>query len=53
MKIKEDAPTVNVGSGQVAGLGVGPQGEPGVKKKRKKNEVVPLMAFIRRKKLND
>jgi hypothetical protein len=29
-KFSEDAPTVNVGSGSVAGLGVGPQGEPGL-----------------------
>jgi hypothetical protein len=26
----EDTPTVNVGSGNIAGLGVGPQGEPGL-----------------------
>lgn len=33
-KITEDgeAPTVNVGSGNIAGLGVGPQGEPGLTK---------------------
>jgi hypothetical protein len=30
--VKEDAPTVNVGSGAIAGLGVGPQGEPGLTK---------------------
>lgn len=40
--VKEDAPTVNVGSGAIAGLGVGPQGEPGLtsaqmKKYKKKN----------------
>lgn len=29
-KMLEDAPTVNVGGGAVAGLGVGPQGEPGL-----------------------
>lgn len=37
-KIKEDmgaAPTNAVGGGAVAGLGVGPQGEPGVKKRKK------------------
>jgi hypothetical protein len=27
--IEEEIPTVNVGSGNIAGLGVGPQGEPG------------------------
>lgn len=36
MKIEEDgisaAPANNVGGGAVAGLGVGPQGEPGIKK---------------------
>jgi hypothetical protein len=32
--ILEDAPTVNVGSGNIAGLGVGPQGEPGLTKKQ-------------------
>ena len=31
--VKEDAPTNNVGGGNVAGLGVGPQGEPGVSPK--------------------
>lgn len=31
-KVMEDAPTVNVGSGAIAGLGVGPQGEPGLTK---------------------
>ncbi len=40
--INEDAPTVNAGSGNVAGIGVGPQGEPGVsvraQRKRQRNE---------------
>lgn len=30
MTIKEDAPTNSVGSGAIAGTGVGPMGEPGV-----------------------
>jgi hypothetical protein len=55
-KIEEDgaaamgggAPTNNVGSGAVAGLGVGPQGEPGVDKRKKKNPIIAKM--IRRKK---
>jgi hypothetical protein len=34
--IGEDAPTNSAGSGSVAGLGVGPMGEPGVKKKKKR-----------------
>lgn len=29
-RLKEDAPANNVGSGNIAGLGVGPQGEPGI-----------------------
>jgi hypothetical protein len=48
--LKEDgvviAPTNNVGDGKVAGTGQGPQGEPGVKKAKRK--VMPLMAFVRR-----
>lgn len=32
--IKEDVPGNAVGGGAVAGLGVGPQGEPPMKKKR-------------------
>jgi hypothetical protein len=30
-KIEEDAPTNSAGSGNIAGLGVGPQGEPGIR----------------------
>ena len=45
--IKEDAPTNSVGDGTaVAGLGVGPQGEPGIKKKKK---VASFISFMRRK----
>lgn len=38
-KLKEDAPTVNAGGGNVDGIGVGPRGEPGVsvKAQRKHN----------------
>jgi hypothetical protein len=44
--VKEDAPTNSVGNGTaVAGLGVGPQGEPGVKKKK----VASFISFMRRK----
>lgn len=28
--MKEEAPTMSVGTGKIAGMGVGPQGEPGV-----------------------
>ena len=41
--IDEDAPTNAVGTGSVAGLGVGPMGEPGVhprKKKKKKQTLI-------------
>ena len=40
-------PANSVGTGSVAGLGVGPQGEPGVNKKKK---LTPFLSFIRRKK---
>ena len=41
--MEEDAPTNNVGGGNIAGVGVGPDGEPGIrmskaKKKKKENE---------------
>jgi hypothetical protein len=40
------SPVNNVGDGNIAGLGVGPQGEPGVDKKRKK-KVMPFKMFTR------
>ena len=39
-KILEDAPINNVGGGNIAGVGVGPAGEPGIKKKKKKTIVM-------------
>lgn len=45
-EMKEDAPVNAVGGGQVAGLGVGPQGEPGISKKKK---LASFISFIRRK----
>lgn len=42
------SPVNNAGSGNIAGLGIGPQGEPGVYKKKKK-EVVPFKMFTRKK----
>jgi hypothetical protein len=45
--IQEDAPTNAVGDGTaIAGLGVGPQGEPGIKRKKK---VASFISFMRRK----
>ncbi len=44
--IREDAPVNAVGGGQIAGVGVGPQGEPGVTKKKKK--VIPFAMFTRK-----
>jgi hypothetical protein len=44
----EDTPTNVVGGGNIAGLGVGPQGEPGVHKK-KKRKVIPFAFFSRSK----
>ena len=43
---QEDAPVNNVGGGQIAGVGVGPQGEPGVTKKKRQ---MLFGDFIRRK----
>ena len=44
---KEDAPTNAAGTGAIAGLGVGPQGEPGVNMKKKK-KVIPFAMFTRK-----
>ncbi len=38
MQMLEDAPVNNVGGGHIAGLGVGPGGEPPMPKKRKKTK---------------
>ena len=46
-RMSEDAPANAVGTGSVAGLGVGSQGEPGVNKKK---GLTPFLSFIRRKK---
>jgi hypothetical protein len=35
IRLNEDAPANSVGGGNIAGLGVGPQGEPGIKKTKK------------------
>jgi len=45
--IQEDAPVNAVGGGQIAGVGVGTQGEPGIKKKKK--GVSSFTSFIKRK----
>jgi len=36
LRLKEEAPANAVGGGHIAGVGVGPQGEPGVDMRRKK-----------------
>jgi len=53
MKLKEDgvgmvggSPVNNAGDGEIAGLGVGPKGEPGVRKRKKP---MPFKSFFRRK----
>ena len=38
--LEEDAPTNAAGSGNVHGIGVGPQGEPGVDPKKKKKQIL-------------
>jgi len=45
--IQEDAPVNAVGGGQIAGVGVGPKGEPGINKKK---GITSFISFIRRKK---
>ena len=42
--MSEEVPTNNVGGGAIAGMGVGPQGEPGIKKKK----VPSFISYIRR-----
>ncbi len=39
-------PANNVGAGNIAGLGIGKQGEPGVNKKNKR-KVIPFKTFTR------
>ena len=46
--MKEDAPVNSVGTGAVAGIGVGAQGEPGINLKKKKN-IASFISFTRRK----
>lgn len=43
-KLKEEVPTNNVGTGNIAGAGVGPQGEPGVKKRK----TASFIAYMKR-----
>lgn len=47
---QEDAPVNNVGGGQIAGVGVGSQGEPGITKKKRQ---ILFGDFIRRKSSSD
>jgi hypothetical protein len=51
-EISEEAPMNSVGSGNIAGAGVGPQGEPGVspnnRYKRKNKKESPVMDVLRR-----
>ena len=44
--MNEEVPANNAGSGNIAGIGVGPQGEPGVRRKKKASVV---LATIKRK----
>ena len=47
---QEDAPANSAGGGGVAGIGVGPDGEPGVhvKKKKKDDMKTHIMSFLKR-----
>ena len=49
MSIKEEAPTNAVSGGNVAGMGVGPQGEPGIKKTKYKKDNIIITDMIKRK----
>jgi hypothetical protein len=46
--MKEDAPVNSAGSGAIAGIGIGAQGEPGINLKKKKN-IASFISFTRRK----
>lgn len=42
--VDEEVPANAAGAGQIAGLGVGSNGEPGVNKKKKKNLVLATIS---------
>ena len=49
--VTEDVPVVSAGAGAIAGIGVGPQGEPGVvntpaAKRRRKKTTMPLQRLV-------
>lgn len=45
----EEMPTNSVGAGEIAGLGVGAQGEPGISKKKQNKHKKNIAKMIRRK----
>lgn len=45
--VQEDAPANNVGGGNIAGVGVGPAGEPGIMPKKKKKKTI-IMGMLKR-----
>jgi len=46
-KMQEDVAANNAGDGKVAGLGIGQQGEPGIKKMIRK-KIIPFKMFTRK-----
>jgi len=46
--MQEDAPVNSVGTGAVAGIGIGVQGESGINLKKKKN-IASFISFTRRR----
>ena len=50
-KVKNEEPVNSVGGGNIAGLGVGPQGEPGVtpkqQKKYKKKNILKFKDYLK------
>lgn len=47
-QVNEEVPVNSAGAGNVAGIGVGPQGEPGINKKKK---LLPFKQFFKRKEI--
>lgn len=47
--IEEEAPTSSASGGQIDGIGVGPRGEPGVKKTKYRDQNVLMTNMLKRK----
>jgi hypothetical protein len=47
--MNEDVPAVSASGGQIDGIGVGPRGEPGVKKTKYKDQNIVMTNMLKRK----